>query len=268
MSNEELVLLIQQGQEQYIAELWENNEAFVAYQANKRLIGVPEHLQYLRDDMVNESYFHFLKAINLFQAEKGVKFLSYLSYHLKNGFDDVLFGGRSDRARKEPLNRAVSIDIPVNDAEGLTLGETLLDETAEGEFNDFLDMDFIRSVNGILQEGIGMLQGLQRDIMEEMLRTGHGLTEIRRALGGADREASRYRTTYDKAIRALRKYMQGYIRQHKGRTGIEEHISMHTGWCFWMNHQYTSVVEYAVMQKYDRDLEFSRLERISKNRTA
>ncbi|MDF2855854.1 MAG: hypothetical protein K0Q87_1705 [Neobacillus sp.] len=62
MSNEELVKLLQDGKPEYIPQLWDQVYRFICLLAKKRLIGEAEHIKKLEDDLVNESYFDFLKA--------------------------------------------------------------------------------------------------------------------------------------------------------------------------------------------------------------
>lgn len=259
MTNEELVTLIQNGEKEHIPELWEQIEAFISLQAYKRLVGSPEHLRYLRDDMINQAYFAVLNAIDGFKVDEGKSFVGYLTFHLKGCFNDVLFGGRTERARKEPLNSSMSLDIPLDDEESITLGDSLLDESAEAQYKAFEDEDFMDSMNRILRYGIETIDGLQHDILSVMLDTGYSLTDARRALGGKESERSKYNTAYHKGLRTLRRYIWNYIRTHKGKSGIEEYVSMRTGIGSYLSHGFTSSVELAVMRKCDRDLKYANM---------
>ena len=67
MTNEELCTQIQNGHDEYIPELWDQVSDFIAWRAHKYLMSsTPEHKQQLKDDMINQSYFHFLKAIETY----------------------------------------------------------------------------------------------------------------------------------------------------------------------------------------------------------
>ena len=90
---EELALKVQQGEKEYMSQLWESVNRFISMQASKMLDGYPDHYRELLPDMVNEAYFALLKAVKDFEPGKGM-FLTYLGYHIKNAFTTVLYCGR------------------------------------------------------------------------------------------------------------------------------------------------------------------------------
>ena len=80
MSNEELITMIQDGQEDKTAELWAQVEAFVKKQANK-WTGYAEF-----EDLVQQGFLYFLDAVNSYEEGKGAKFLTWLAHWLSWGW--------------------------------------------------------------------------------------------------------------------------------------------------------------------------------------
>lgn len=114
-TNEELVQRIQSGQREDIAQLWEQVEDFIIYLADRYLWNYPPECRQLHGDMVNQSYFYFLRAVDHYKPGKGM-FTTYLAYHVKNAFQEVL-QGRTARTKNEPLNSSVSLDKPIDGTE-------------------------------------------------------------------------------------------------------------------------------------------------------
>ena len=59
MTNEELVIKIQQGHSEYIGDLWVQVADFINMQAGKYLDNFPAHYRDLQGDMLSQAYFTF-----------------------------------------------------------------------------------------------------------------------------------------------------------------------------------------------------------------
>ena len=156
---EELALKVQQGEKEYMPQLLESVNCFISMQARRTLNGYPDHYKALLPDMVNEAYFALLKAVQDFEAGKGM-FLTYLGYHIKNAFTTVLYCGRGIRHKNDPLNTASSLDEPLKDSEELTLVDMLIDDTAEAYYRTGKNglLDHLRGAG--LGSSIQQFQGL------------------------------------------------------------------------------------------------------------
>lgn len=251
MSNEELVKRIQEGQREYIPQLWEQVVDFVRYLADKHLLKYPLHYQQYHEDMVQQAYFSFLKAIEGYQEEKG-SFTSYLSYYVRNAFNEVL-QGRSIRQQNEPLNNALSVDLPLSDTEDLTLAEMLIDDTAEGYYRRLEDEDFWLDVGRVLHKAVDVVSPDYQEFFHTMIDHGTGVTDTLRIMGVSLKEKDRYYSRYREGLYKMRRYLRGYIRKTKD-IALEECISYYTGVGSWKNRQYTSVVEQAVIRHNDRSM--------------
>ena len=88
MTNEELAVRIQQGEQDLIPKLWHQVVKFISsmarqYLSQKKLRGA--YCAAEEDDLVNQAYFGFLTAIKGFNPDKG-KFLTYLDLAIRTSF--------------------------------------------------------------------------------------------------------------------------------------------------------------------------------------
>lgn len=251
-TNEELVRLIQSGQREYIPQLWEQIGDFVKYMADKHLLHYPQSCQQFCGDMVNQAYFDFLKAIDGYKEGKG-KFTSYLSFHLRNAFNEVL-QGRTQKAQNEPLNSAVSLDTPIEDTEDLTLADMIIDTQAEAYYGRIEDQDFWQSVNEVVRQAIekAIPEDLQ-DLFFIMLERGTSVADSLRIMGIEDKKDHRkYYERYRGGLRKLRKQLCIYLGKEKNRnTALDDYMYYQTGFNTWRRQRFTSSVEMAVMKRND-----------------
>lgn len=251
MNNEELVKRIQEGQREYLSQLWEQVTDFVRYLADKHLLKYPSHYQQYHEDMVQQAYFSFLRAVEGYQEGKS-GFTSYLAYHVRNAFNEVL-QGRSIRQQNEPLNNALSVDLPLSDTEDLTLADMLIDETAEGYYRRLEDEAFWLDVGRVLHKAVDVVSPDYQDFFHTMIDHGTGVTDTLRIMGVNLAEKSRYYDRYREGLRKMRGYLRRYVRDTKD-IALEECISYYTGIGSWKNQRFTSVVEQAVIRHNDRSI--------------
>lgn len=251
-SNEELVSLIQSGKTEYIPQLWDQISDFVKYMADKHLLRYPQACQQYHGDMVNQAYFDFLKAIDGYKEGKG-KFTSYLSFHIRNAFNAVL-QGRTQKAQNEPLNSAVSLDSPVEDAEDLTLADMIIDPNTEAYYQRIEDRDFWQSVHAVIRQAIEQaIPEDLRDLFFIMLEQGTNITDSLRLMGIEDNQAHRkYYERYRGGLRKLRKQLCIYLAKEKNRnTALDDYMYYHTSFNTWRRQLFTSSVELAVIRHND-----------------
>ena len=244
MTNEKLVEKIKSGKTEYISDLWKQVYKFIDMQAGKVLENYPEQYRSLREDMVNESYFYFLKAINAYDSEQS-SFVYYLNYYIKNAFLVVINGGRTERAAKEPLNHAISYDMPIQNAENLTIADMLIDDTAE-EYHRYLeDQDFWNSVNQLLRKAICKVES--KDIQNILLCMLQYNCSIRQAEQITGLSHDRYK--FEKAIVKIKKYLNySQVKRAIKEIGLDDYIY---GWGYkkWKNSFCTSATEYYALQR-------------------
>lgn len=253
MTNEELALKIQSGCDEYIPELWEQIAAFVEWRAMKYLAEYPSHYQDLKDDLVNEGYFAMLEAAKGYDREKGT-FLTYLSYHLKTCFRSVIFSGRGKRREADPLNHAISLDVPIEDADDLTLADMIIDDEAEAYYRNIEDVDFWESVNHFLYKAIDKIQNEKgRAIIRYMYENGGTKKEAAAKLYPGS--GSLYES-YKQGIRELKRYMnRSAVKKEMQLIGLDDYVY---GWGVgaWKNHLFTSSVEYEAIRRIDKERKY------------
>lgn len=132
MSNEELVVQIQNGAPGRMGELWEQIEGLVKWKA-KRIVTALE----LRgnmcgvdfDDLVQCGFPAMVAAVESYKPESGA-FSTWLMYYLQKEFAEVT-GYRTKREQNEPLNNSLCLDQPLSDdPEVATIGDMIPDPKA------------------------------------------------------------------------------------------------------------------------------------------
>lgn len=163
MTNEELVLEYQQGNQDAIEKLWLQVQSFVIVKASDYLTQFPVEYQSLKDDMIQQSFFSLLHAVKNFDSEKGNTFLTYFSKCLAGAFHEVIFSGRGSRIESDPLNTVLSLDTPMHENEDgsiVTLADVIADNqhgqqveyvTSKG-IEEFESDDYWKSVNAFMKD--------------------------------------------------------------------------------------------------------------------
>lgn len=113
MTNEELVMEIKNGHQEYIETLWLKVERLIGYWANRWMLRVSEGINRLcdLDDLVQSGYFAVLKAIDYYNDDFGCRFSTVLIYFAYHEFALTAFGSRTKKAQSAVLD-SVSIDAP------------------------------------------------------------------------------------------------------------------------------------------------------------
>ena len=134
MTNEEMAVCIQNGDESKIPELWEQvrglymKKAFTYYGSHRELCarcGVE------LEDIQQQSFFAFLRSVEEFQPDSGLLFNSFINYPFQTEMQN-LTGTRTALTRLDPLNSCASLDkeMETDDGSGDTLGDFVPDPNA------------------------------------------------------------------------------------------------------------------------------------------
>ena len=171
MSNEQMAELIKSGNKDLLPALWENVRNFVYMYCNRFYLSQLKLCQAANidiDDLAQEGYFSLLKAVKSYDPEKGYKLLTYMSYHLKNSFNELI-GLRTKKEQKDILNNSLSLYTPLGD--DLIIADTVADDndyigTAESKlYNEELHND--------LEKELNMLEPIKSDILRQIYYEGH-----------------------------------------------------------------------------------------------
>ena len=129
MTNEQLALLIKNGgNNKYIPVLWKNIQTLINIKADKYYYAMTDKFKaYGIDigDLRQELYFAFLEAINAYNAEKKLKFVTFLEFPIKNTIYRI-FNNRQEKYN--PLNTAESLDKSLSDSNDISLSEIIEDK--------------------------------------------------------------------------------------------------------------------------------------------
>lgn len=133
MENESLVLLAKSGDGTAVADLYQSNSGLI-YRACRPY----ECERYPMDDLLQEAFFPFIRAVKVFDPDSGHSFSTYLVHAVKWYFSRYV---KQDKNRRD----LYILDAPTSkdEADGATVGELIADEAAEftEDIQHKVDMD-------------------------------------------------------------------------------------------------------------------------------
>ena len=202
MSNEELVAAIQAGQTELLPQLWENVEKLILWRANRLLsmlsaAGLCHGVE--SGDLVNSGYFAVLAAVKTYEPGQR-KFSSWLLQYLQTAFAEAT-GYRTEKQRSDPLRYALSMDMPLEDEDGDTLGDLQADPAAKIPFENVDAEIFHGQLRNALEEVISELPNIQAEIIRRHYWEQQTLEEIGEEVG---KSTERIRQLEEQAIRTMR----------------------------------------------------------------
>lgn len=152
MTNEQLAVLAQQGDRRALFDLWEAVKPFCMAAAGHvyrrhdpaKLSGRGVTLE----DLQQETYCAFRKALAAFKPERVYKFTTYLSYPLKNAFAQLLGYGNTKR---DPLDDCISFDAPAGEDNDAPLSDVIEDPEAAQQITDVEDDCYTAALHTALE---------------------------------------------------------------------------------------------------------------------
>jgi RNA polymerase sigma factor (sigma-70 family) len=199
MSNEEMVVLIQEGRRELMADLWEQVRLFVIKQA--RRVPLEGRADVELDDLIQSGYLALVDAVADYKPEMG-GFLTVLKYRLLTRFAEAT-RFRSERQQRETLAGALSLDAAVSDeGRSSTLGDFQEDPAAADALEAVEDRIFRAQLREAVADVLGDLPKEQRELLRLRYWEGRTLLELAEARGVA---IEGVRQKEKKAIRELRK---------------------------------------------------------------
>lgn len=221
MSNEELVAEIQTGATERMVDLWEQVDGLVKRQAQKVISalshrGNPCGVEF--EDLYQTGYLALAEAAKTYKSE-GMSFAAWLMFYLKSAFA-VVTGYHTATGQREPLNNALSLDMPPNgETDEITLGDCIEDLKAAGILEQTEKNVWNYQLSSALTEALDSLPELQADTLRLRYFEGMTLEDTRRRLG-----VSRDKVTQAerRALRNMRtdKLRPFYEFDYYGRTGL------------------------------------------------
>lgn len=152
MTNEQLAKQIQDGGEDLALQLWEQIKRYVAKTAIRWYLHFEGGRGVEVCDLIQSGYLAMVDAVQTFEDGNG-SFISWLTYYLQNEFS-ALYGVRTERTKRDPLNGAASLDAPIGDEDGMTIAETVVDPDGENGYQQIEDNDYIRALREALEKAL------------------------------------------------------------------------------------------------------------------
>ena len=140
MTNEELVVKIQNGQTELNVELWLNIEKFVHTQSDLFFRNWQDRCQKLgveKDDLYQTGWLALILAVPKYNEQAGASFIYYFAYFLKTQFYRMIKLQKRNNKwldSSDTLSRAESLDKTVyenKDGVNTTIEDYLADEMSE-----------------------------------------------------------------------------------------------------------------------------------------
>lgn len=170
MTNEELALRAQQGDEEAFLELWEQMQRYIYYVAYRWLDNYGQSkLGVDVEDLVQEGYFALRMAVKAYNPAKGFMFSAYLGVSLRRVFAEAA----GFRKAKQALNYAISLDEPIDKNDSVT-GLSMLGMIAD----DFdleqatLETLYIQQLRQALDDAMGIVPEKTRLLLKMYFYSG------------------------------------------------------------------------------------------------
>ena len=165
MSNEELAVLIQDGDNARILELWQQCNAFIWKQARREIYRLEGRRGVDVNDLAQSGFLAMLDAAKTFDANAGFAFMTCLGSKIKTAFQEAT-GCRTERQRREPIDSAVSLETPLTDEENAdVLGDLIIDTAAEKAIDAVAEADMAQRLHGALENALATLPQEQADAL-------------------------------------------------------------------------------------------------------
>lgn len=152
MSNEELVLLYQQGNKQALESLVEVNSGIIKKLANK-FYGINKMIEF--DDMVQAGTIGLINAASKYNndLENKAGFITYAFQYIKREIYSCVNGSSSKEVGNNKFyNSCVSIDVPLRSNEDIQLKDTI--ESIDYGFENVEEMIYIKQLREELESAM------------------------------------------------------------------------------------------------------------------
>lgn len=201
-TNEELAMMIQDGDESKVPELWEQvrklylKKSIHYYDGHRELCsrcGVE------LDDIQQQAFFAFLQSVQAYNQESGLSFLAFIDYPFQTEMQN-LTGTRTALTRLDPLNSCASLDKPIETEDGSA--DTLADFVPDPTALDFVQLLDAQSVAELVRAEVDRLPMPESEIIARYFLHGETLGKIADALGLSP---ERIRQRRDKGLKLLKR---------------------------------------------------------------
>lgn len=170
MTNEQLVIFIQQDNPELLPVLWGRVKRLVFMLCGRYYARYAERFSACGVelcDLRQECYAAFMEAVRAYREDKGLQFSSYLEYPVRNTAAELLGIHNADRVNRRPLDNAVSLDKPIEaaDNDNMTLADVIPDTESEEPFEQVLQEISDDHARAVIYEALEKLTEQERDVI-------------------------------------------------------------------------------------------------------
>lgn len=242
-TNEQLATQIKAGTTDLIPQLWAQTEKFIAMQARhylRAMLHRGDTPAFELDDLMQESYFALVHAVDYFDESKG-GFLTALKFYLKTAFATVA-GSQTPKQMNDGIRHYIPADAFLPGTDDLTLLDTLeaVDEDVETVATAPM---FHQQLHDILEKALKSLPPQQERILRERYYKERTCESIADQLGCGSQNISQHERT------ALKKLYNA-----RTTNGLDAFLETHTD--YWkkvgvqhFQNTHTSAVESIVLRR-------------------
>lgn len=207
MTNEELAVRIQAGENNLTPALWAQTKKLIIA-LFKQLLRRSEgsngrctRAGVTLDDLEQEGYFALLEAVGAYKPDKAHKFTTYLKYPVMTRFFQTI-GMRTSKQCGDPLSKAYSLETPVaGESLDINLGDSVADDTALEALEDVVESVYIEQLHNALEVCLATLPEDQELVIRQKYYMNLTFTEIAQQKGC---HPSWSREQLNKGLRKLR----------------------------------------------------------------
>lgn len=182
MSSEEIVSLIQSGNVNYFADLWEQIERLVRWKAKRVIFAIGGRAGAEFDDLYQSGYLAMVAAVNTYDPESG-SFAGWFMLHLRTAFAEAT-GTRSQKQAKDPIHSALSLEYPLSDdSDAALLLEVIPDPASEIPMQGVEEQIYQQQLRNALEMALDKLPDKQRDIISKKYLEGIPVEQIAVEIG-------------------------------------------------------------------------------------
>lgn len=254
MTNEELAQRIKAGEKDLIGKLWEQTDRLGRFFIERELAaGKAERAEsagITHEDLLQESYFALLQAVDVYDPATGFTFSSFLKYPIKSAINQAI-GLRTEKERRAPLSSALSLDAPLSEEDDETYLRYCADpEDQFGEVNERLFREKLRED---LERSLEELPHLEAEVIRAVYFDGQTLEQAGARVGRSMNHAWMLEQNGLEALR-MKKELQVY------RDEVITRYAYKGGFQRWKNTG-ESTVEAAALKLAEIDERAAKLDR-------
>lgn len=169
MTNEDLVIRIQDGETNLYCDLWENNRKLIVQIMKNKLHSTILPCYLSIEDLEQEMYFALLQAVKYYDRDKPYSFTTYLSYPILTVLNKLVFNDKS-------IEKECSFNAKIADNDGKMIEKWALisDPDSNKAYKNIENED----INEKVRQAVAALKDRERTAVELYYFHNHTYEEI------------------------------------------------------------------------------------------